>query len=190
MDDKVRRYVFYAAIALLLLAVVAGIIIYSRDMDALGKLVERYGYLGLFVVVFITNASLFVGIPTPTYILLAVAMGMNPWVVTGVAALASALGESTGYVLGVGSRKVIEKRYSHILDQWRYHFHKHAFLTMVVVASLPFPPDDVAGIMAGSMGYEYKKFLLATFIGKCIKYGATAVLAVTGIKILDVVFYD
>ncbi|HIP74070.1 MAG TPA: DedA family protein [Euryarchaeota archaeon] len=190
MDDRVRRYAPYVAAVFLLLTVIAGMIIYYKDVEALGQLVEQYGYIGLFLVVFITNASLFVGIPTPTYIMLAVAAGLNPWVVTVVAALASALGESTGYVLGVGGRKVIEKRYGHLLAQWKYHFRKHAFLTTVVLASLPFPPDDVAGIIAGSMGYDYKLFLLATFIGKCIKYGITAVLTVTGIKILDIVFYD
>ncbi|HID08629.1 TPA: DedA family protein, partial [Candidatus Micrarchaeota archaeon] len=189
-DSRLQRYVSYVAVAVLFAAVVAGIVIYSRDPGTFGEIVKRYGYLGLFLVVFITNASLFVGIPTPTYVLLAVAMGLNPWIVTVVAALASALGESTGYVLGVGSRKAIERKYGHLLAQWKYHFRKHAFLTMVVIASLPFPPDDIAGIIAGSMGYEYRMFLLATFIGKCIKYGATAVLTVTGIRILDMVFYD
>lgn len=190
MDTRVRRYASYAAIGILIIAVVVGIIVYIKDPGAFDQIVKKYGYFGLFLVVFVTNASLFVGIPTPTYILLAVAAGMNPWLVTIVAAFASALGESTGYVLGVGSRKAIERKYGHLLEQWKYYFRKHAFLTMVVIASLPFPPDDIAGIIAGSMGYDYKMFLLATFIGKSIKYGATAVLTVTGIKIVDMVFYD
>lgn len=183
MNKKFLPYV----VALVLLAVIVGTIVYSGNLEAL---VENYGYLGLFIVVFITNATLFVGIPTPTYILLAVAGGLNPLIVTLVAAFASALGESTGYVLGVGGRKVVERRYGELLMQWKNQFRNHAFITTVALASLPFPPDDIAGILAGSMGFEYKKFLLATFIGKCIKYGATAVLTVTGIRILDVVFYD
>ncbi len=190
MRERFRRYAVYAAIAALILIVIAGVYVYFKDPAFFDEFIEKYGYIGLFIAVFVTNASLFVGIPTPTYILLAVAAGLNPFLVTLVAAAASALGESTGYVLGVGSRKAIEKKYGNLLEQWKYHFRKHAFLTVVVIASLPFPPDDIAGIIAGSLGYDYRKFLLATFIGKFIKYGATAILTVTGIKIFNQVFYD
>ncbi len=190
MNQKLKQYIVYAAIAALVISIVAGIYIYFEDPEFFNQYVRSYGYLGLFVAVFITNASLFVGIPTPTYILLAVAAGLNPLLVTIVAAAASALGESSGYLLGVGGRKAIEKKYGHLLRQWKHYFRKHAFLTVVVISSLPFPPDDIAGIIAGSLGYDYRKFLLATFIGKAIKYGATAVLTVTGIKVFNRVFYD
>ena len=190
MNQRTQKIIIYAAIALLMVFVVAGVYVYFEDPAFFNDFIDKYGYFGLFIAVFVTNASLFVGIPTPTYIFLAVAAGLNPFLVTLVAAFSSALGESTGYVLGVGSRKAIEKKYGHLLEQWKYHFRKHAFLTVVVIASLPFPPDDIAGIIAGSLEYDYRKFLLATFIGKFIKYGATAVLTVTGIKIFNQVFYD
>ncbi|MDN5358443.1 MAG: hypothetical protein PWP76_286 [Candidatus Diapherotrites archaeon] len=190
MRKRAREIIAYAAVAALIIIIVAGAWVYAKNPEIFDEFVRKYGYLGVFLAVFVTNVSLFIGIPTPTYIFLAVAMGLHPVAVTLVAAFASALGESTGYLLGVGSRKAIERKYGHILQQWKYNFHKHAFLTITVIAALPFPPDDLAGIIAGSLGYDYKKFLAATFLGKTIKYGATAVLTVTGIKIINTVFYD
>ncbi len=185
-----RNLAVYSAVAGLVVLAVLGVYAYAKNPEMFNAVVKDYGYIGLFLAVFITNASLFVGIPTPTYIFLAVAAGLNPLLVTLVAAAASALGESTGYVLGAGSKALFEKKYGELMREWERYFHKHAFLTIVVIAALPFPPDDVAGVLAGGFGYDYRKFLLATFIGKFIKYGATALLTVTGIRIYNQVFYD
>ena len=149
---------------------------------SLELLVQHWGYLGLAVAVFLTNATLFVGIPTPTYIVLAVALGMDPMLVTLVSGVASAVGETTGYILGMGSKKLIERKYAHVIQHWRKMFDKYGFFSIVLLAALPFPPDDVAGVLAGAVGYDYRKFLLATFIGKTIKYGVTAYLTVLGMS--------
>jgi len=147
------------------------------------EIIVKWGYVGLFFAVLITNATLFIGIPTPTYVLIAVALGMNPLLVSIVAAAGSAIGESTGYFIGLGSKKILEKKYKEFYDKWGPLFEKYSFMTILAIAALPVPPDDFAGLLAGSVGYKYWKFLLATFLGKFLKYGATAMLAVAGIKI-------
>lgn len=149
----------------------------------LATAVQTWGYLGLALAVFLTNATLFVGIPTPTYVILAVALGMNPLLVALVSGIASAAGETTGYIVGLTGRKALEsKGYKEHIMRWQKTFSKHGFLAIVFIAALPFPPDDIAGILAGTVGYEYWKFFLATFVGKTIKYGVTAYLTVLGIQ--------
>jgi len=150
--------------------------------DWLAEIVQTWGYLGLALAVFLTNATLFVGIPTPTYVVLAVALGMDPLLVALISGVASAAGETTGYVVGLTGRKALEKKgYDEYITRWRKMVSKYGFLAIVLIAALPFPPDDIAGIIAGALGYEYWKFFLATFIGKTIKYGAVAYLTVLGI---------
>jgi len=153
--------------------------------DFLSYIVHTWGYLGLALAVFLTNATLFVGIPTPTYIILAVALGMNPLLVTIVSGVASAAGETTGYIVGLSSKKILETKGKFLdVGKWKRQFSKYGFWAIVLIAALPFPPDDVAGIIAGAVGYEYWKFFLATCIGKTIKYGATAYLTLLGIHVV------
>ncbi len=152
--------------------------------DVLAELVESWGYLGLALAVFLTNATLFVGIPTPVYVVIAVALGLNPIVVTLVAGIASAAGETTGYVVGLTGKLALEKS-GRTLGEWKEKFDRYGFWALVAIAALPFPPDDIAGIIAGTLGYEYWKFFLATFIGKTIKYGATVALTLLGMHVVS-----
>jgi len=145
--------------------------------------VQTWGYFGLALAVFLTNATLFVGIPTPTYVILAVALGLNPLLVALVSGVASAAGETTGYIIGLAGRKALEKKgCGRHIARWQRTFSKYGFFAIAFIAALPFPPDDLAGIVAGTVGYEYWKFFLATFIGKTVKYGITAYLTALGVQ--------
>ncbi len=129
-----------------------------------------FGYFGVFMAVLITSLTFFVGIPTFTYVSLAAALGLNPLVSALVASIAGALGESPAYVVGLGSKKAIERRYKHLITYWEAVFKKYGFWAVVLVAALPFVPDEVAGLLAGMARYDYLKFLVATAIGKFLKY--------------------
>ncbi|NPA76313.1 MAG: VTT domain-containing protein [Candidatus Diapherotrites archaeon] len=173
----------YVAIGVIVIAAIIGGLIAVEHPQATKEWLKKWGYVGVFFAVLITNATLFIGIPTPTYILIAVALGMNPLLVSLISAIASAIGESTGYFVGLGSKKILERKYKGFYEKWGPLFEKYSFMTVLTIAALPVPPDDFAGLLAGSVGYSYPKFLLATFIGKFLKYGATAILAVAGIRI-------
>ncbi len=181
--DK-RAAAIYALIAAIIGLTAIASYWYPDASGYVRELIRAYGYLGLAIAVFLTNLTLFVGIPTPTYVILAVGIGMNPWLVTIIAAIASALGETSGYVVGLGGHIALTKKYGDWVNRWKELFEKYGFITVVIIAALPFPPDDVAGLLAGSFKYPYWKFLLATAIGKAIKYGATAGLTIEGLKLI------
>ncbi len=182
--DK-RAAAIYALVATIIGLSALGSYWYPGTSGYVRELIKAYGYIGLGIAVFLTNLTLFVGIPTPAYVALAVGVGMNPWLVTLVAAIASALGESSGYVVGLGGYITLAKKYGDWVQRWKELFEKYGFITVVIIAALPFPPDDVAGLLAGSFKYPYWKFLIATAIGKAIKYGVTAGLVSEGIKLLS-----
>ena len=87
-----------------------------------------------------------------------------------MAGLGSALGEMTGYLIGIGGVKVIEekKKEPKFIKYFTRLFKKFGFPIVVVTALIPFP-FDVIGIIAGMSGYEIKKFFIATAIGKIAK---------------------
>jgi uncharacterized membrane protein YdjX (TVP38/TMEM64 family) len=130
-----------------------------------------YGYLGIFVITLVGNATVILPVPG----LVAVFAGgtaLNPWLVGLVAGVAQPIGELTGYLAGYGGGGVVENRAGYQrLHQW---MERHGFLTIFVLAAIPNPVFDVAGIMAGALHMPVWQFLLACFLGKTVKSLAVA----------------
>jgi membrane protein YqaA with SNARE-associated domain len=139
--------------------------------------VATYGYAGVFMITLLGAATLF--IPGPTMIAaFAVGARLNPLIVALVAGLGSAIGESTGYAAGYASRAVITPKerkdtwYQRIF-QW---MSSHPFLTIFLLDAIPNLLGDIAGLIAGRNRYSYFKFLLASFLGKSIRFSIAAFL--------------
>jgi membrane protein YqaA with SNARE-associated domain len=131
------------------------------------NLTDALGYLGIFFVSFIGSATII--FPLPSFILVFV-MGavMNPWLVGISAAAGNAIGELTGYGIGKGSGKLIEKKYKETLERYKKWFKRdNIFLLVTIFAATPLP-DDVVGIVCGVFNYDLKKFIVASFLGKLI----------------------
>ncbi len=134
-----------------------------------------FGYGGIFLITLLGAMSLFV--PGPTMIAaLMVGAQLNPLLVGLFAGSGSAIGETTGYAAGYATRAVVQEPtqnkawYWRVLD-WMSHY---PFLTLFGFAVIPNPLSDVSGLIAGRIGYPYWRFLLATFLGKAIRFGLTA----------------
>ncbi|MBI5228004.1 VTT domain-containing protein [Candidatus Micrarchaeota archaeon] len=95
----------------------------------------------------------------------------------GIAAgTGSAIGELTGYLGGEGASKLISTN-SHFkkIKEW---IRKNDLLAIFVLALIPNPLFDVAGIAAGGLGIKWWKFLAATAAGRIIRYAALAYLGI------------
>lgn len=141
---------------------------FIRDFIAWSQaFVSDWGYLGLFIVNFISAASII--LPVPSFFLVFLFGGiLNPWLVALVSSAGNALGELTGYAVGFGSEKVIERRYKKLLARTKLWIERHGIFPIIVLFGATPLPDDVVGILAGVIKYNWKKFLLASFIGKLI----------------------
>ena len=53
---------------------------------------------------------------------------------------------------------------------------RNAFLTILGLAFVSVVLADVAGLVAGRVGYSYRKFFLATFLGKALRFLLVALL--------------
>jgi len=91
----------------------------------------------------------------------------NPLLVAIAAGAGAALGEMTGYLAGFSGRAVVENRkwYDRVVG-W---MHKYGAVTVLVMAIIPNPFFDVAGMVAGVMKMPWWKFILWCTIGKIIK---------------------
>jgi membrane protein YqaA with SNARE-associated domain len=103
---------------------------------------------------------------------------LNPVLVALVAGLGSALGESTGYFAGYASRAIITPQEAN--TKWYQRiFHwmgMHPFLTIFLLDAIPNLIGDIAGLIAGRTKYSYAKFLIASFLGKTVRFSISTFL--------------
>ena len=140
------------------------------------NLILDYSYIGLFIVSFLSSATVFLPMPLYVLIFFSTSLGLNPLLVGLIGGVGSGLGELPGYVVGVGGRKLLSKKIKHVskhVEKAKELFKKYGFWAIILIILLPLP-DDIAGVVAGIIGYDLKKFLLAAVIGKIITILAIA----------------
>jgi membrane protein YqaA with SNARE-associated domain len=145
-----------------------------------------FGYSGIFLITLLGAMTLFV--PAPTMVAaFVIGSALNPFYVSIIAGAGSALGETTGYLAGYATRALIAEPQERKNWYWRIYtwMEGHTFLTLFVFSAIPNFITDVSGLIAGRIQYPYYKYLLATFLGKTIRFGIGAFLgAVFGIYVL------
>jgi membrane protein DedA with SNARE-associated domain len=127
---------------------------------------EKYGYPGIFVLSFLTYATVIVPVPG---LLVVSAMGayFNPILVALAAGLGAALGQLTGYLAGFGSQPVVERVqiYKRMVEWVR----KNGPLSILVLSAIPNPIFDITGAAAGALRMPVYKFFFWTWMGETIK---------------------
>ena len=155
--------VWIGAALLLMAALSVGIVVAPIDYRALGE----YGYLGVFVVTLLATAALVVPVP---YIGVIVVAGsfLNPVLVALVAGLAAALGEMTGYLLGLTGRALLpENRWVGLVERG---LKRYGLPIIFAAAVVPNPFFDAVGLIAGTSRLPVWKFLVPCFAGKSIRF--------------------
>ncbi len=141
----------------------ASFIVWSNEV------IGVWGYLGIFIVSLIGNASII--LPVPSFIIVfTFGAILNPWLVGIVGAAGATIGELTGYMLGRGGREALKKKYGKQIKQAEKWIEKYSMFLVILVFSATPLPSDVAGALAGVVKYDVRKFMLATFIGRTIAY--------------------
>jgi uncharacterized membrane protein YdjX (TVP38/TMEM64 family) len=150
---------------IVLLAVIALTVFLVIKRDELQAL-KGYGYPGIFLFSILANATIFVPVPG---VMFTSAMGavFNPLFVSIAAGAGAALGELSGYLAGFSGQAVVEgsERYQRVV-RW---MEKYGDITILVLAFIPNPLFDLAGIIAGILKMPIWKFLIYCVIGKILK---------------------
>jgi membrane protein YqaA with SNARE-associated domain len=150
----------------MILLVVAITVILFINGDKFKDL-DKFGYLGAFLISLIANASIVLPVPGLA-LLIVLGKLFNPFLVALFGGIGGAIGELTGYMLGRSGRGITSNNKWYVrAESW---MKKRGFLTVFLFALLPILPLDVAGLIAGISRYSLWKFLLACFLGKLILY--------------------
>ncbi len=161
MNPKLRKILEI----ILLVGIIAGSVVIFLFRDQLQD-VGSMGYVGLFALCFLANSTVL--LPAPSLMIAAsCALILNPWLVALVASLGSALGELVGYVFGTAGQDVSPK-FQKLLEKLNAKI-KNPSLLVFILAVLPLPLFDVAGIYSGGSKMNLLKFFIFCWIGKFIK---------------------
>jgi membrane protein YqaA with SNARE-associated domain len=139
----------------------------------MSSLVKTYGYAGIFAASAITSASILFPIPGFITVFLAGTF-LNPYFVALAAGIGAAIGELTGYLLGLGGRQIFRSESQ--LEAAKTIYNRYGIWTIFIFAATPFP-FDIIGIICGALKVDLKLFFLMTLMGKVTLY---AILAETG----------
>jgi uncharacterized membrane protein YdjX (TVP38/TMEM64 family) len=166
-----RRSALTNILRILALLVVIAVTVYIYSIRDSVKEFAAYGYPGIFLVALMANATVFIPAPGVAVVF---AMGniFNPLGVGLAAGTGGALGELSGYLAGFSGQAVIEntKVYERI-HPWVEKFGGWAIFLLAVI---PNPFFDVAGVAAGIAKMSFRRFLLACWLGELIKMSAFA----------------
>lgn len=135
------------------------------------NLAHQYGYFGIFLISIIGAVSIFFPIPYTVVIftLGGLKVGENwlfePVWIAVAAGIGSAVGEFSGYLLGLGGRKAISGKYKKKMELLVKVFNKYGPFAIFLFALTPLP-DDLLFIPLGVMRYSVIRALIPALIGK------------------------
>ena len=156
-DNLLRLGIFLAVIG------TASAAILLRNHIAL----QQVGYLGVAMTALLASGSMVLPVPALATVCAASAF-LVPLYVGLVAGGAETVGELTGYFLGYSGRGVVgEGRVSQWLGTW---MRRRGWLLLFLLAFLPNPVFDLAGVTAGALRYPLERFLAVVLAGKLLKF--------------------
>ena len=144
------------------IGITVGVIVFRDKFQDLGA----YGLPGIFLLSIVANATVI--IPVPGVMLTSTMAAVFPpfWVAIA-AGSGAALGEITGYLAGYTGQIAIENRARYArLVEW---MKKYGPWAVLLLAFIPNPAFDMAGIVAGSLKMPLWRFLWYCWIGKVLK---------------------
>jgi uncharacterized membrane protein YdjX (TVP38/TMEM64 family) len=138
------------------------------------ELLERIGHSpwalpALFAASVISSATLFLPVPGLAITTLVGSL-LNPVTVGIVAGIGQTLGEMTGYLAGYSGQGLVNRSKTYDrLEGWMKRNEFMGELAVFVLALIPNPLFDAAGMAAGALRFPVWKYLMAAGLGKVIK---------------------
>jgi uncharacterized membrane protein YdjX (TVP38/TMEM64 family) len=123
-------------------------------------------------------------LPIPT-IVTAFAGGsvFNPIAVGLISAAGATIGELTGYIAGRSGTAIVENQ--EVYERFDRWMDRYGLFALFILAAIPNPLFDVAGIIAGLSKMKVSTYLIVVYAGKIVKFIAIAYLGAGSSGLLD-----
>ena len=155
------------------LAIVAGAFWLGTQRELVQRF-SQWGYVSSFLISLVGSATVI--LPAPGLaLILALGAHLNPVLLGVVAGFGSGLGELSGYLAGRASRNLVSQKGK--FNAFLHHMtRRYTAPVLFILAILPLPVFDIAGILAGALRMPAVQFLSIVISGKIIKHVLAAYL--------------
>ncbi|MDO8532406.1 MAG: VTT domain-containing protein [Dehalococcoidia bacterium] len=152
--------------------------VFRGYLEHIDSTVRNIGYPAVFLISFLSSASVFLPLPGPVVVLVGGSV-LSPVPVALVAALGAALGELTSYAMGYGGHAVAQNTGPYkTISGW---MRKRGWPILFLLAAIPNPVFDAAGIAAGVLRYPVWLFFVIVLAGQIVKFLAFAFAGALGL---------
>jgi uncharacterized membrane protein YdjX (TVP38/TMEM64 family) len=151
----------------IIVAAVAGTVWLRENEELVRRIAQSPLALpALFVVSVVSSATLFLPVPGLAITTLVGSL-LNPLAVGIVAGVGQTLGEMTGYMAGYSGQGLVNRTRGYDrIEGWMRGKQFMAELVIFVLALIPNPFFDAAGMAAGALRFPVWKYLVAAGLGK------------------------
>jgi len=139
-------------------------------LEFASSVIEKYGGLGVLVGMFFESSI--VPIPSELVLITAGALGVSPIDAAIYGTIGSTLGAIVGYFIGLkGGRPVVDKIGPYIfvtkerILRAEKKFSEWGNWTILFARLIPFIPFKVFSVTSGLLKYDFKNFVVLTFVG-------------------------
>lgn len=141
--------------------------IFNQIAEWMKNFAGQYNYLGIFLISLLGSMSIFFPIPytVAIFIIASTFQNLDPLLIALASGVGSAVGEFSGYLLGLGGRKIISEKRKRQMDALLKIFGKYGPVAIFIFALTPLP-DDLLFIPLGVIGYSFLKAFIPAVIGK------------------------
>ncbi len=161
--------------------------------EMLFSFIDSFGYLGLFLVSIIANATILLPLPLDFLVLLLAGLSksiIDILIIGFICGVGSAIGEMSAYIIGlmgIKSAEKILKKEINKLNEIEKKLRSSGSVFVFLGALTPFP-FDLIGVSAGIIKFDPKRFFLAAAMGKIIRYELLAIAGFYGIELIKTIF--
>lgn len=147
------------------------VLIWQMDIDW-EQQIRAYGYFGVFLVSLGTSATILC--PLPGELALFAAPGIMDLSLLGifllglVASIGATIGELTAYSAGRWGRAVVADRHAKHYEKTASRMKRYGGITVFLFALTPLP-FDVVGIVAGTLRFPIRDFLIFCWAGRLVR---------------------
>jgi uncharacterized membrane protein YdjX (TVP38/TMEM64 family) len=158
-----RRAQIWRLVGLAAVIGLSALIFVFRDQV---KGLTALGYPGIFLIALLSNATVL--FPAPG-IAVVFAMGgiFHPLGVALAAGSGGAVGELSGYIAGWSGQAVVERM--DVYERIAPYIKKYGPFGIAILAAIPNPFFDLAGVAAGALKMPLWRFFFAVWIGQIVK---------------------
>ncbi|MBN2126766.1 MAG: DedA family protein [Candidatus Diapherotrites archaeon] len=196
MNKNNKNWIYFIAGMLFVILILSIIYFYYSDPkgfeETLLEFINSFGYLGLFLVAIIANASILLPLPLDFFVLILAGLSksiIDVLLIGLVCGIGSAVGEMSAYIIGLMGVKSAEKfikKETDKLDEIERRLRSSGMIFIFLGAFTPFP-FDLIGIAAGIIKFDPKRFFVAAALGKILRYELLALAGFYGIELIKTI---